>query len=149
MNVKGSERQVWSAHCPPLPAKVSSSPALQSLNNRRHQFLSLSRQVLCTLITHPNKARQDDDPDEALSVSLIRDSPAKLKPAPLREDQDAGFRGRLHDADQVPASGLEIFRVYGPRRECRAEKVGCSRDIGIPHGEVGVIVFDTGTEIGG
>jgi len=101
------------------------------------------------LITHPNKARQDDDPVETSSVSLTRGSPAKRKPARLREDQDAGVGGRFHDVDQVLASGLEIFRVYGPRRECRVEKVGCGRDIGIPHGEVGAIVFGTGTEIGG
>jgi len=101
------------------------------------------------LITHPNKARQDDDPVETSSVSLTRDSPAKRKPARLREDQNAGVSGRFHDVDQVLASGLEIFRIYGPRRESRVEKFGCGRDIGIPHGEVGAIVFGTGTEIGG
>jgi hypothetical protein len=124
-------------------------PVLQSPDNRCHQFLSLSRQVLCTLITHLNKARQDDDPVEAPPLSLTKDSPAKRKPARLREDQDAGVGGRFHDVGQVLASGLEIVRVYGPRCECRAEKVSCGRDMGIPHGEVGAIVFGTGTEIGG
>jgi hypothetical protein len=131
-----------------------SNPRLKTLRSHLHHNLR-PLQHPRILIRHLQESRRDHNhprrtstPSTILLLWWRRCSPLVRKRRRLGEDQDAHFSRRLEDVGDVLAAGAVAVGGAGPGGEGVGEGGGGGGDVGVAVGEVGLVGFGRGAEVG-
>jgi hypothetical protein len=119
------------------------------MHNLRHHYLWPAKHPRIVICNLDETGRDHNVPSAAATRDIAIHIPDPAESCRLREDQQAGVRGALHDGDQVlQASGMAL-RTGGPRCEGGAECRCRSRDGGVASRDVCRVNCRNGVEIGG